>query len=84
MYKTVAQSVLLCIRESWVVMGGVLKVLEGFHLRVVWRITGMAAKRGAGGEWEYSTVVEAMESVGLHPIGVYIKSRQVTIAERVA
>ena len=29
------------------------------------------------------SVVEAMEAVGLHPIGVYIRRRQATIAERV-
>ena len=39
---------------------------------------------GAGREWEYPAVEEAMESVGLHPIGVYIKRRHTTIAERVA
>ena len=45
---------------------------------------GMTMKRGAGGEWEYPAVEEAMESAGIHPIGVYIKRRQMTIAERVA
>ena len=43
----------------------------------------MTAKRGAGGEWEYPEVEEAMESSGIHPIGVYTKRRQTTIAERV-
>ena len=31
MYKAVAQSVILYGRESWVVMGGMPKFLEGFH-----------------------------------------------------
>ena len=44
----------------------------------------MTDKCGAGGEWEYPSVVEAMESVGIHPIRVYIRRRQATIAERVA
>ena len=30
-YKEVDQSVLLYGRESWVVTGGVIKVLKGFH-----------------------------------------------------
>ena len=36
------------------------------------------ATHGAGGEWEYPPVVEALRAVGLHPI------KQVTIAENVA
>ena len=61
-----------------------LKVLEGFHYRAERRITGMTAKRGSGGEWEYPLVVEEMDAAGLHPIGVYIRRRHVTISERVA
>ena len=53
MYNSVAQSVLLYGSEIWVVMGEMLKVLEGFHHRAARRITGMTAKRVAGGEWEY-------------------------------
>ena len=43
----------------------------------------MTAKRGSGGEWGYPEVEEVMDSAGLHPIRVYIKRRQATIAERV-
>ena len=48
-------------------------VLEGFHLQAAQRITGMMAKRGSDGEWEYPSVVEAMYATGLHPIRVYIR-----------
>ena len=51
MYKAVAQSVILCRSEIWVVMGEMLKVLEGFHNRDAQRITQMTEKRGAGREW---------------------------------
>ena len=61
-----------------------LKVLKGFHHRAARRITGMTEKRGAGGEWEYHLIVEAMEDAGLHPIGVFIRRRHETILERVA
>ena len=37
---------------------------------------------GAGGEWEYPTVEEVMDSIGLHLVGVYIKRRKTTITER--
>ena len=52
MYKAVSQSVLLYCRKSWVVIGEILKVLEGFHHWVAQYITGMTAKCRAGGEWE--------------------------------
>ena len=61
--------------EIWVEIGEILNVLEGFHRQAVQRITGMTSKLGAGGEWEYPSVVEAMKSAGIHPIGVYIKRR---------
>ena len=43
----------------------------------------MTAKREAGEEWEYPSVVEETEDMGIHPIGLYTKRRQATIAERV-
>ena len=61
-----------------------IKVLTGFYHRATRCITGMMAKRGAGGEWDYPSVVEAMEAAGIYPIGVYIKKRQMTIAKMVA
>ena len=52
MYKAVAQSVLLYGSESWVVMGEMLKVLEGFHHQAARRIMGTTETHVAGGEWE--------------------------------
>ena len=46
MYKAVAQSVMLHGSEIWVVMGAMLKVLEGFYHKSARQITGMTAKRG--------------------------------------
>ena len=46
MYKAVYQSVLLYGSDSWVVMGGMLKVLEGLHHREARQITEMTAKCG--------------------------------------
>ena len=84
MYNLVEKLVLLYGRESWVVTRDMLKVLEGFHHRAARWIMGMTAKRGAGGEWEYPLVVESMDTVGIHPISVYIMRLQATIAEMVA
>ena len=69
--------------KRWVVTREMFKVLTAFHHRAAQWITGMTAKRGAGGEWEYPAVEEAMDSAGIHPIMVYIKRRPTTIAERV-
>ena len=49
MYNEVVQSVLVYIREIWMVTGEILKLLTGFHHRAAKRITGMTAKRGADG-----------------------------------
>ena len=75
-YKAVAQSVLLYGSEIWVVTGYMIKVLEGFHHRAVRRSTGMTEKLDSRVEWGYPPVVEAMDTVGLHPIGVYIRRRE--------
>ena len=61
-----------------------IKVLEGFHHQAARYITGMAGKRGAGREWDYPSVVEVMETAGLHPIRIYTSGQQATISERVA
>ena len=39
-----------------------LRILVGFHHWTAQRITGMTAKSGVGGEWDYPSVVEAMEA----------------------
>ena len=44
--------VILYGSESWVVMGAMLKVLEGFHHRAARRIAGMTDRRAEDGEWE--------------------------------
>ena len=62
----------------------IIKVLMGFQHWEAQRITGMATKRGTGGECKYPFVVEAMESAGIHPIRVHIKRLQTTILERMA
>ena len=79
MYKAVDQSLILYGRDIWMVIGDMIKVLEGFYHWVARHITELTEKRGEGGEWEYPLVVEAMEAAGLHPIGVYIRRRQSTI-----
>ena len=43
--------------KSWVITGAMLKLLEGFHRRMVRQITGMMTKCVLDREWEYPPVV---------------------------
>ena len=67
MSKSVAQSEILYGSEIWVVVRGILKVLEGFHYWMARRITGMTTTRGAGGEWEYPPGGDGNRSYGYPP-----------------
>ena len=49
LYKAVAQTVLLYEIDSWVVMGEMLIVLEGFHHRAAWWIAGMTTRLAENG-----------------------------------
>ena len=84
MYKAVGQLVLLYNSDSWVVMGAMLKVLEGLHHQVTRHITEMTETRGAVGDCEYPLVLVALEAAGLNSITEYIRRCHATIAENVA
>ena len=58
MFKVVSQSVIPYVSKSLVVIGSMLKILEGFHHRAVRRITGMTATHGSGEEWGYTPAGE--------------------------
>ena len=60
LYKVVAHTVIRFGSESWVVMGVMLKVLEGFHHRSSQQIAGMTAQRVEDEEWEKPSVSDAM------------------------
>ena len=53
MYKAVAQLMLLYGRKIWLVTEEMLKVLTGLHHWEEQGVTGMTARCGAGGEWDY-------------------------------
>ena len=60
----VNQTVLFYAIESWVVMGAMLKVLEGFHNGAAHRIAEIMAMNAEGGEWDCPTVADEMEAAG--------------------
>ena len=49
MYKSMVKTVILYRNEIWLVTEAMLKVLEGFHHRVAWRIAGMPDQRFGDG-----------------------------------
>ena len=68
LYKTVVKTVLLYGSKIWVVMGEMLKAMEGFHNQVANRIAGKTAWRTVDREWEWPPVADALEISGLWPI----------------
>ena len=62
-----------------VVTDVILKVLEGFHHQVAWRIAGMPDQRVREGGWEWSLMVEALKAAGMWKMKDYICRCQVTI-----
>ena len=84
MYKAAVQTVLIYGSEIWVVIDAMLKVLEGFHHQVTWRIAGMEAWQVGEGGWEWLLVVEALEATGMCPMKDFICRRKDTIEEHIA
>ena len=66
------------------VTDAMMKVLVGFHHRISRRISGMIARRGASGEWEWVLVEAALEAAGLWPTRESMWRRQATIVEYIA
>ena len=82
-YKFVAQTALLYNSRSWVVTGGTLKVLEGFHHRAARWIVGMTDQRTEDAIWEYHLVADAIKAAGIWLIKEYIQRRKATIMAQV-
>ena len=57
------------------------KALTGFHHQEVWKMAGMVPERQLDRTWVYSPIDPALETVVLDDIGVYITSRQNTVAQ---
>ena len=68
----------------WVVTKAMMKVLEGFHHRAYRRIAGMSSRKFGEGRWEWSSVLDDLEAVGMWLTNKYIWRWQATIAEYIA
>ena len=81
-YKAVVQAVLLFGSETWVLTESAMRCLEGFHLRLAYRMARVnkPKKDPLSGSWMYPSSEKVLEEVGLHTIRDYIEVRRQTIA----
>ena len=70
------QAVLLFGSETWCLSPANLRILEGFHVGVAQRITGMMPKKKSGGSWEYPDSAEVLKAACLHTVSDYIQVRR--------
>ena len=76
-YKATVQAILLFGSESWNLTLSALKCLEGFHIRVDRRTTGMMPKKEASmGTWIYLVLADVLKSAGLNSIANYAQVRR--------
>ena len=66
--KSIVQSVLLFIYETWLVTSYLLWALWGFRNRVARHLTDKHPLRQLDGRWVYPPIVEAMEAAVLGPV----------------
>ena len=84
LYKEVVHTVLLYGSEIQVVMGAMLKVLEGFHHWVARRFVGKTAFHIVNGEWECPPVQDTLDKSRLYTIKCYIQRWQETIEAHIS
>ena len=84
-YQAVVQSVLLYGAETWSLSTTMLSALEGFHGRVVRRLTGRVPRFLPWEDrWIYPPLEEAFTVAGLRPLAEYISKRRNRLVEHVA
>ena len=65
--------------DSLVVMGDIMKVMEGLHHRISLRISGMTARQVREEVRECSLAMEELEAASMWPMNDYSHRRQATI-----
>ena len=83
-YKELFQMVLIYWSKSCVVMGYMLKKLEGFHHRESRSILVKMDRRMTGGELKFPLFDYALDTTEIWRIKEYIQRKQATIVEQVA
>ena len=80
-YVAVGQAVLLFGSETWVLTSRLEKSLNCFHFQAMRHMSGMGPKRQQDGVWVFTPIGEALVTVGLEDIGVYITLFHNTVAQ---
>ena len=78
-YKAVVQKILLYGIEIWVVMGSILKVLEGLYHQLARRIVVKTDWHTVDRDWECIPVSDSLDISELWPIKEYIQRHHTTI-----
>ena len=81
LYVAVVQAVLLFGLETWVVNPWLEKSLAGFHHKAVWQMMVVGPKCQLDGTWVYPPIGEALVTVLLDEIGMYIAFHQNTVTQ---
>ncbi len=71
-YKSTMQSILLFGSETWNLSPSSLKLLEGFHIRATWHMTGKRPVKLWDGTWTYPNLAQVLEDAGLNTVAHYI------------
>ncbi len=71
-YKATVQSILLFGIKTWNLSPSSLKLLEGFHIRAAWRMTGKRPVKLRDGTWMYPNLAQVLEDAGLKTVAHYI------------
>jgi hypothetical protein len=74
-YKVTVQSILLFRSEVWILSPSSLKLLEGFHVRVAWRMAGKRPLKLWDSTWTYPNSAQVLEDIGLKTVAHYIAVR---------
>jgi hypothetical protein len=71
-YKATVQSILLFGSEMWNLSPSSLRLLEGFHIRAAWQMTGKRPVKLWDGTWTYPNSAQVLEDAGLKTVAHYI------------
>jgi hypothetical protein len=72
-YKVIVQVILLYRSKTWNLSASTLARLEGFHIRVAYKmLLEHQPRRGANHVWIYPKSVDVLEECGMQMIAEYI------------
>jgi hypothetical protein len=79
-YKETVQLILLFGSKTWNSSLSSLKLLEGFHIRAAWHMTGKRPVKLRDGTWTYPNLAQVLDDARLKAVAHYIAVRRQHIA----